>query len=44
MDLKNLVVFKHAMELDAKNGNTQWGDAIHTETSQTLEYGTWGTQ
>jgi hypothetical protein len=30
------------MELGAKNGNTQWGDAIHTEISQTLEYGTFG--
>jgi hypothetical protein len=29
---------KHAMDLDAKNGNTRWGDAIHTEISQTLEY------
>ena len=31
---------KHAHELDAKNGNTRWGDAIRTEISQIVEYET----
>ena len=31
---------KHAKEIDAKNGNTQWGDAIHTKISQIFDYKT----
>lgn len=31
---------KHAMELDAKNGNTRWRDAENTELSQIMEYNT----
>ena len=31
---------KHAKELDIKNGNTRWGDAIHTEIRQIVDYET----
>ena len=30
----------HAMQLDAKNGNKKWKEAVNTELSQIVEYET----
>ena len=30
----------HAMQLDAKNGNNKWKEAVNTELSQIVEYET----
>ena len=32
--------FKHALQLDAKHGNTRWQDAVNTELQQIKEYDT----
>jgi hypothetical protein len=32
--------YAHAMELDKKNGNTRWADAVGTELNQIIEYKT----
>ena len=36
--------YKHAIELDKKNGNTKWRDAVTLEMNQLNEYETFSDQ